>query len=126
MVYARLGAGVLELVNLIGSAFYGPILAVFVLGAVTRGVTGRGAVTGLLAGLFGNLALSQLAPSVSWLWWNPAGFLVAVSAALVVTRGPIGPVRPAWRVREARWLIPAFLSLIPLLAAAPWLLELVR
>jgi len=117
MVYARTGAGVLELVNLIGSAFYGPILAVFILGAQTRGVTGRGAVSGLAAGLAGNLLLATLAPDLSWLWWNPAGFAVAVVVALVVSRRPVELVRPAWRPREGAILLATFgLILVGLLA----------
>jgi SSS family transporter len=122
MVCARSGAGVLELVNLIGSAFYGPILAVFILGAMTDAVDGRGAVTGLGAGLLTNLLLSQLMPTLSWLWWNPAGFLAAVGVALVVTPGPVRLVLRTWPRREARWLVPAFLSLLVLLPIAPRLL----
>lgn len=33
LAFAQSGAGVIELVNQVGSAFYGPILAVFVLAA---------------------------------------------------------------------------------------------
>lgn len=122
MAFARTGAGVLELVNLIGSAFYGPILAVFVLGAVTTGVGSRGAVSGLAGGLVANLLLSRLAPSLSWLWWNPAGFAAAVTVALAVTRGPVRLVRPAWPRREARWLVATFVALLAILAALPRLL----
>jgi len=42
---------VLELVNKIGSAFYGPILAVFWLGILTRRGSQLGAVCGLAAGV---------------------------------------------------------------------------
>jgi SSS family transporter len=124
MAFARTGSGVLELVNLIGSAFYGPILAVFVLGVATSGVRSRGAVAGLLGGLAANVLLSRLVPSLSWLWWNPAGFLAAVAVALAVTREPIGVVRPAWPRREARWLIGAFAAMLLTLAVLPTLLRL--
>lgn len=123
IAFARTGSGVLELVNLIGSAFYGPILAVFVLGVLTRGVASRGAVTGLVGGLAANLLLSRFAPSLSWLWWNPAGFSAAVLFALAVTRGPIGLVRPAWPRHETRWLIGAFLAMLGALAALPAVLS---
>ena len=33
LVFARSGSGVLETINQVGSAFYGPVLAVFVLGS---------------------------------------------------------------------------------------------
>jgi SSS family solute:Na+ symporter len=122
MLFARGGSGVLETINLIGSAFYGPILAVFLLGVLTRGVTGRGAIAGLLAGLVGNLLLARLAPGISWLWWNPAGFLVACAVALMLSPRPIGWVRPSWRGSGARVLLPAFVIILVLLAAAPRLI----
>jgi SSS family solute:Na+ symporter len=117
--FARGGAGVLELVNQVGSAFYGPILAVFVLGALTRGVTGRGAVAGLLAGLAANLALARLAPGVSWLWWNPAGFTVAAATALAWTGAPAAFRRPVWPVADTRWLVAAFAVMLAVLAILP-------
>lgn len=119
LAFAESGTGVLELVNLIGSAFYGPILAVFILGVVTRGVTGRGAVAGLLAGLAGNLLLSRLAPQLSWLWWNVTGFVVAGLVATVVSARPLDIRRPGWPVREGRILLAAFAAILALLVVMP-------
>jgi Na+/proline symporter len=69
---------VLELVNKIGSAFYGPILAVFWLGILTRRGSQLGAVCGLAAGVGFNIFLWQFCGSaVSWLWWNVFGFLIS-------------------------------------------------
>jgi SSS family solute:Na+ symporter len=69
---------VIVLVNKIGSAFYGPVLAVFVLGIVTRRANQRGAITGLLGGVAVNLILWQgYQDTISWLWWNPIGFGLA-------------------------------------------------
>jgi SSS family solute:Na+ symporter len=66
---------VLELVNKIGSAFYGPILATFWLGMLTRRGTQTGAVIGLAIGVGFNIFLWQFYGStVSWLWWNVFGF----------------------------------------------------
>jgi SSS family solute:Na+ symporter len=89
--FARAEKGVLELVNQVGSAFYGPVLAVFVLGALFPRVRQRDALAGLGLGLGVNLALARLAPGVSWLWWNPAGFLSATLAALVLAGRPFRP-----------------------------------
>ncbi|MGH7546881.1 MAG: sodium:solute symporter family transporter [Gemmatimonadales bacterium] len=122
MLFARTGAGVLELVNQVGSAFYGPVLAVFSLGALTRGTTSRGALLGLAAGLGTNLVLARFAPGVSWLWWNPAGFLATVSVALALRDGPLGLRWPGWPGRETRWLVAAFVSMLALLAALPRLI----
>jgi SSS family transporter len=119
LAFARSGSGVLELVNQVGSAFYGPVLAVFVLGALSEGVGGRGAVAGLLAGLAGNLALAQLAPGVSWLWWNPAGFLVAVLVAVALAGGPVRLRRVRWPRRETLVLTGAFAVMLVVLAVLP-------
>jgi SSS family solute:Na+ symporter len=117
LVFARAGTGVIELVNLIGSVFYGPVLAVFVLGAAAPAVHGRAALTGLAAGLAANLLLALLAPGVSWLWWNPAGFLAAALAALVVAGARM--VRPAltWPRAEGRLLVAAFVAMLAVLAS---------
>lgn len=124
IAFARSGTGVLELVNLIGSAFYGPILAVFVLGVLTRGVTGGGAVAGLVAGLGLNLLLSRLVPELSWLWWNPAGFAAAALVALAMSRRPVQWVWPEWRPREGAVLAVTFVVILSLLALAPRLVGL--
>ena len=69
---------VLELVNKIGSAFYGPVLAVFWLGMLTRRTTQAGSVTGLLIGVGTNIFLWLFfGQQVSWLWWNVIGFAVS-------------------------------------------------
>ena len=69
---------VLELVNKIGSAFYGPILATFWLGMLTKRGTESGAISGLILGVGFNIFLWQFyGNAVSWLWWNVFGFGIA-------------------------------------------------
>ncbi|MBU1628212.1 hypothetical protein KKB18_12665, partial [bacterium] len=63
-------------------AFYGPILAVFILGALVKRVNSKNVITGLILGVLTNISLWLLAPKVSWLWWNPIGFFVAVITAI--------------------------------------------
>jgi SSS family solute:Na+ symporter len=117
LVFARTGSGVLETINLIGSAFYGPVLAVFTLGVLARGLAGSAAVAGLVTGLLGNLALAQLAPGVSWLWWNPAGFLLTCVVALSISRVvPDTAIR--WPRRETALLLGGFIAMLVLLAGA--------
>lgn len=122
LAFAHGRAGVLEGINQIGSAFYGPVLAVFLLGALVPGVTGRGACAGLAAGVLGNVALWRLAPGVSWLWWNPAGLLVTSLVALALDRArpSLGaarvPRRPALVLGAAFAAMLAVLALIQLVA----------
>ena len=115
--FARSGSAVLELVNLVGSAFYGPLLGVFTLGVLAPGVAGRAAVAGLVAGLGTNLALALAAPWISWLWWNPAGWAATLLAGLALARSPLVLPRPAATRREAAWLGGAFVVMFALLAA---------
>ena len=76
---------IIESVNKIGSLINGPLLAIFLMGMLTRRVTGQGALCGLIAGFSGNLWLWRYAPEISWLWWNVIGFLVAYAAGYVIS-----------------------------------------
>ena len=116
LVFARSGSGVLEMINQIGSAFYGPVLAVFALGIFAPRLVGNAALVGLVAGLITNLALARLAPGVSWLWWNPAGFFAACIVALSVAR--VAPRRglTPWPRYESAVLVGAFIVMLVILA----------
>jgi SSS family solute:Na+ symporter len=116
LVFARAGSGIIELINQVGSAFYGPILAVFALGVFAPRVDGRGAVLGLCAGLAGNLFLARLAPFVSWLWWNPAGFMLAFGTGLILSRAAARKPAMAWGREGAVLLIMFSLTLFVLVA----------
>jgi len=68
---------IIESVNKIGSLLNGPLLAVFMMGMLTRRVNGQGAIAGLITGLLINVVFWKWAPHISWLWWNVIGFLAA-------------------------------------------------
>lgn len=63
------------LINAVGSLLYGPILAAFLLGVLTKRVQAGPVKLGVIVGITGNVILWQFTP-ISWLWWNVAGFLV--------------------------------------------------
>ena len=88
---------VIVAVNKIGSVTNGPVLAVFLIGLLSRKTTGTGVVLGFFVGIFVNIALWQLAPNVSWLWWNVFGFAGTFLTALLVAQSK--PKREV--VREA-------------------------
>lgn len=71
------------LINAVGSLLYGPILAAFFVGMVTRFVCGTEMKVGVIVGIGVNLVLWQ-ATSISWLWWNVAGFVVTALVAVVL------------------------------------------
>jgi len=74
---------IIESINKIGSAFYGPVFAVFFAGIIYSKAKPGPAIFGLVVGVSMNLFLWLFVPSVSWLWWNAFGFLLAVSVIFV-------------------------------------------
>ncbi len=76
---------VIESIGIVGSAFYGPILAAFIAGVLLRKVTSRGIIVGVLAGVAFNLTLPLWFEQVFWMWWNCTGCLVALAVALLVS-----------------------------------------
>lgn len=85
---------VIEIINAIGSVFYGPILATFVLAIFSKRVTAKGMNAGILVSVGLNLLLSStiqkifgfdLGFDVFWIWLNFTGFVLAVAIAYAVS-----------------------------------------
>jgi SSS family solute:Na+ symporter len=98
---------VIEGINKIGSVFYGPVLAVFVLGLLTGSATSTGVITGLFAGILGNVLCWLFFPGISWLWWNVLGCIIAFSSGIVVsffdgTDTPVSDYRAVYSWRELK------------------------
>lgn len=74
---------IIESINKIGSAFYGPVFAVFFFGIIFSKAKPGAAIAGLGMGVMLNLILWLFVPSVSWLWWNAIGFIMTSSIILV-------------------------------------------
>ena len=74
----------LVLINAVGSLLYGPILAAFLLGIMTKWAKPQAVKFGVVVGITTNVFLWLFTP-VSWLWWNFFGFMVATLAAALVT-----------------------------------------
>lgn len=84
---------VIESVNKVGSMANGPILAMFLLGILTKIGNEKGAIAGLIFGLASNACLWVFAPHISWLWWNVFGFVVAFSIGLIVSTATGGTTK---------------------------------
>jgi len=76
---------VVEGINMIGSAFYGPILASFLMGLLSRRANAAGVFAGVLAGVGFNLFLWFAIPEVFWMWWNFFGLLVSIITTLIIS-----------------------------------------
>jgi len=74
-------------VNKFGSWFYGSILGVFILALGVKRATGTGAFVGLIAGLAAVFTIVNLpaTASISYLWFNVIGAVVAVTVGLIVS-----------------------------------------
>jgi SSS family solute:Na+ symporter len=78
----NLGA-LIEVVNMVGSYFYGSLLGVFVLAVATR-ANANGALAGLIVGM-SSVAFVGLTTDVAYLWQNVIGTVVVVVVGLLVT-----------------------------------------
>jgi SSS family solute:Na+ symporter len=89
---------ILESINKIGSAFYGPIFAVFFLGIFSRKAKPGPIILGLILGVLTNMYLWFFIHSVSWLWWNAIGFLVAITTAILGSSLSSKEFRPSLQI----------------------------
>jgi SSS family solute:Na+ symporter len=76
---------IIESINKIGSLLNGPLLAVFLMGMLSRRINGQGATGGLIVGFGVNLLLWLFAPKISWLWWNVIGFFTAYVTGYLIS-----------------------------------------
>jgi len=122
--FSRSGETSIELVNRVGSALYGPVLAVFVLAWRSRRADGWSVVAGAVAGLLANLALAAWAPGVSWLWWNVVGCLVTLVVGVILGRSKtaVEPVGDGGGRGHARLLLFYFVAIVILLSAVTFLI----
>lgn len=79
----RLGSAI-EVVNKFGSYFYGSILGVFALAALTKRATAAGAFWGLFAGMASVALVSQFT-SIHFLWYNVVGAVAVFVSGLLIS-----------------------------------------
>ncbi len=76
---------IIEAINKVGSLFYGPILAVFLIAVVSKRSAALHANIGLISGVLINLLVSVFAPDVFWFWWNFIGFVATAVITLTTS-----------------------------------------
>jgi len=82
--YAKGLGSLIEVVNVLGSLFYGGMLGVFVLAFFFRRVRARGAFYGVLAGEAAIFACWYYT-SIAFLWYNVIGCLVVIGFGLAIS-----------------------------------------
>lgn len=74
---------VIELINIISSQFYGPILATFVLAILVKRVNHVGMNVGIIGGVAINILIKINFENIFWIWFNLTGFVITTVLALV-------------------------------------------
>ena len=82
--YAKTLGSLIEVVNMLGSLFYGGLLGVFMLAFYFPRVKGTAAFWGVLAGEAVIFAF-RFGTEVAFLWFNVIGSVVVVVTALILT-----------------------------------------
>ncbi|MCO6491073.1 MAG: sodium:solute symporter [Phaeodactylibacter sp.] len=113
---------VIEAINKVGSVFFGPILATFLLAIMTRKTHALGANIGLAAGVVVNILLWLAVEDIFWFWWNFIGAAITLSLgyglSLLLPGKPKKvaidfTVDPRWLfTREAKILMGFFAAII--------------
>ncbi|MBM43292.1 MAG: sodium:solute symporter [Acidobacteria bacterium] len=85
-LYAANLGSLIEVVNQVGSYFYGSLLGVFGLAIIFRRATGTGAFWGLLSGM-AVVALVEATTEISFIWYNVIGAVVVIVVGLVLSAG---------------------------------------
>ena len=83
-LYAADLGSLIEVVNRVGSYFYGSLLGVFVLAVGFRRATGTGAFWGLLAGM-AVVAAVEATSEISFIWYNVIGTVAVVGVGMAIS-----------------------------------------
>jgi Na+/proline symporter len=77
---------VIEAINKVGSLFYGPILACFIIAIYSRKSQALAVNVGILVGVVTNLILWLFFENIFWFWWNAIGFVMTSTMCVLVSR----------------------------------------
>ncbi|WP_417622838.1 sodium:solute symporter family transporter [Parasphingorhabdus sp.] len=80
-----IAATVIEAVNKLGSALYGPVMGVFLIAILWKRRTVLSTNIGFLSGVLLNLYCWQFHPQLFWMWWNLIGLVVTMAVAMLLS-----------------------------------------
>ncbi len=125
-------SAVIEIINAIGSVFYGPVLVTFLLAIFSKKVNHVGMNAGIISAVLINLVFSKtiqeifnidLGFDVFWIWLNATGVIIALVVAYVVSMFSKARVKTDtgvsfkikkedWQSREVYILVTFFIAII--------------
>ena len=91
-IYAANLGSLIEVVNRVGSYFYGSLLGVFVLAIAVPRATANGAFWGLLAGM-AVVGAVEATTDISYIWYTVVGTVAVVVVGIAISRPPSVPER---------------------------------
>ena len=84
-LFGNNGGTVIELINMISSQFYGPILATFIIAILVKRVNYIGMNVGIVGGVLINVTIKYFFDDIFWIWFNLTGFVITFALALVTS-----------------------------------------
>lgn len=95
---------VIEAINKVGSVFFGPILATFLLAIMTKRTHALGANVGLIVGVAVNIFLwLGVGDALFWFWWNAIGAVVTLTVGYATSLLVSGTPKTTGLEFEVRW-----------------------
>jgi hypothetical protein len=82
-LYANRFGALIVAVNVVGSLFYGTMLAIFLVAFYIPRIGGTAMFYGAIIAFASVLACAKFT-DMAWLWWNVVGCVVGVAAAIVL------------------------------------------
>ncbi|WP_026708827.1 sodium:solute symporter family transporter [Flavobacterium frigidarium] len=82
-LFGGTGGTVIELINVISSQFYGPILATFIIAILVKRVNHVGMNVGIIGGVVINITIKYFFNDIFWIWFNLTGFVITFALALI-------------------------------------------
>ena len=78
---------VIEVINKIGSVFFGPIIATFIIATSVPSIKGKSMNIGLILGVMINIYFWLfLGDDIFWFWWNAIGAFSTLSISFLTSR----------------------------------------
>lgn len=104
---------IIEAINKIGSVFYGPIVATFLLAILSKRTHHLAANAGLIAGVLLNLYLwLGIGNGLFWIWWNLTGAGMTLAVGLAGTYLIKAKAKPTPERERVQWITPQTILLI--------------